>query len=61
VDDVGRTRREVWRRCRGHVSYTHLSANFYVSLKDLNRILDVVFMPDDEFEKMVNDIISEIS
>jgi len=43
-----------------HVSYTHLSANFYVSLKDLNRILDVVFMPDDEFEKMVNDIISEI-
>ncbi len=43
-----------------HVSYTHLSANFYISLKDFNKILEVVFMPDDEFEKIVNDIIEEI-
>jgi predicted DNA-binding ArsR family transcriptional regulator len=43
-----------------HVSYTHLSANFYASLKDLNRILDVVFMPDDEFEEVVQKIIQEI-
>ncbi len=43
-----------------HVSYTHLSANFYVSLKDLNRILEIVFMPDDEFEKIVSGIIDEI-
>lgn len=43
-----------------HVSYTHLSANFYASLKDLNQILDVVFMPDDEFEEVVQKIIQEI-
>ncbi len=43
-----------------HVSYTHLSANFYASLKDLNQILDVVFMPDDEFEEVVHKIIQEI-
>jgi len=43
-----------------HVSYTHLSANFYASLKDLNQILDVVFMPDDEFEEIVQKIIQEI-
>jgi predicted DNA-binding ArsR family transcriptional regulator len=43
-----------------HVSYTHLSANFYASLKDLNQILDVVFMPDDEFEEVVQKIVQEI-
>jgi len=43
-----------------HVSYTHLSASFYISLKDLNRILEVIFMPDDEFEEFVQKIINEI-
>ncbi|RUM33271.1 MAG: ArsR family transcriptional regulator [Archaeoglobus sp.] len=43
-----------------HVSYTHISANFYVSLKDFNRILEIVFMPEDDFEKIVNSIINEI-
>ncbi len=43
-----------------HVSYTHISANFYSSLKELNEILSVVFMPDDEFEEIVDRIISEI-
>ena len=43
-----------------HVSYTHISANFYAPLKDLNKILEVVFMPDDEFEEIVQKIIDEI-
>ncbi|AEA46307.1 ArsR family transcriptional regulator [Archaeoglobus veneficus] len=43
-----------------HVSYTHLSANFYASLRDLNRILEIVFMPDDEFEEIVSKIIKEV-
>ncbi|MCS7118848.1 MAG: ArsR family transcriptional regulator [Archaeoglobaceae archaeon] len=43
-----------------HVSYTHISANFYVSLKDFNRILEIVFMPDDEVEKFVEKIIREV-
>ncbi|RLI76759.1 ArsR family transcriptional regulator [Archaeoglobales archaeon] len=43
-----------------HVSYTHLSANFYASLKDLNKILEVIFMPDDEFEEYVQKIMDEI-
>ncbi len=43
-----------------HVSYTHISANFYAPLRDLNKILEVVFMPDDEFEDMVNKIVNEI-
>jgi len=43
-----------------HVSYTHISANFYAPLKDLNKILEVVFMPDDEFEEIVQKIINEV-
>jgi len=43
-----------------HVSYTHINASFYTSLKDLNKILEVVFMPEDEFEEIVNKIIDEI-
>lgn len=43
-----------------HVSYTHISANFYVSLKEFNRILEIVFMPDDEVEKYVEKIIREV-
>jgi len=43
-----------------HVSYTHISANFYAPLKDLNKILEVVFMPDDEFEETVQKIINEV-
>ncbi|HDN73998.1 ArsR family transcriptional regulator [Archaeoglobales archaeon] len=43
-----------------HVSYTHVSANFYISLKDLNKILEVIFMPDDELEEYVKLIESEI-
>lgn len=43
-----------------HVSYTHISANFYSPLKDLNKILEVVFMPDDEFEELVQKIINEV-
>ncbi|HIE59888.1 MAG TPA: hypothetical protein EYP82_08220 [Hydrogenothermaceae bacterium] len=42
-----------------HVSYTHINASFYTSLKDLNKILEVVFMPEDEFEEIVNKIIDE--
>ncbi len=44
-----------------HVSYTHINASFYVPLKDLNKILDVVFMPEDEFEGVVKNIMAEIS
>jgi len=44
-----------------HVSYTHLSANFFASLKDLNKILEVIFLPDDELEEIVSKIIQEIN
>lgn len=43
-----------------HVSYTHVSANFYISLKDLNKVLEVVFMTDDEIEEYVKKIEDEI-
>ena len=43
-----------------HVSYTHINASFYVPLRDLNRILDVVFMPEDEFEEWVRKVIDEV-
>jgi predicted DNA-binding ArsR family transcriptional regulator len=43
-----------------HVSYTHVSANFYISLKDLNKVLEVVFMPDDELEEYVKKLEEEI-
>jgi predicted DNA-binding ArsR family transcriptional regulator len=43
-----------------HVSYTHLSANFYAPLKDINQILEVVFMPEDELEGVVKKIEREI-
>ncbi|WP_202320147.1 ArsR family transcriptional regulator [Archaeoglobus neptunius] len=43
-----------------HVSYTHVSANFYISLKDLNKVLEVVFMTDGEVEEYVRKIESEI-
>lgn len=43
-----------------HVSYTHVSANFYISLKDLNKVLEVVFMSDDEIEEYVSKIEEEI-
>ncbi len=43
-----------------HVSYTHVSANFYTSLKDINTILKAIFMSDDEFEELVSEIIQQI-
>ncbi len=43
-----------------HVSYTHVSANFYISLRDLNKVLEVVFMSDDELEEYVEKIVEEI-
>lgn len=43
-----------------HVSYTHLSINVYISLKELNTILNAVFMTDDEESKVVNRIIEQI-
>ncbi|MET1124034.1 MAG: ArsR family transcriptional regulator [Archaeoglobaceae archaeon] len=43
-----------------HVSYTHVSANFYVSLKELNTVLEVAFMPDDELEEYVRMIENEV-
>lgn len=43
-----------------HVSYTHVSANFYISLKDLNKVLEVIFMSDDEVEEYVKRIEEEI-
>ncbi len=43
-----------------HVTYTHLNASFYVSLIELNKVLEVVFMPDDEFEELVKKIVEEI-
>ncbi|MFP4558901.1 MAG: ArsR family transcriptional regulator [Archaeoglobaceae archaeon] len=43
-----------------HVSYTHLSASLYTPLKDINTILEIISMPDDEFEEAVEKIIGEI-
>lgn len=43
-----------------HVSYTHVSASFYISLKELNKVLEVIFMSDDEIEKYIREIIKEI-
>lgn len=43
-----------------HVSYTHISANFYVSLKEFNRILEIIFMSDDEIEEHVQKIKKEV-
>jgi predicted DNA-binding ArsR family transcriptional regulator len=43
-----------------HVSYTHVDARFYSSLKDLNKILEIVFMPDDEFENYAKMIENEV-
>lgn len=43
-----------------HVSYTHISANFYISLKELNKILEIVFMPDDEVNEYVEKIKREV-
>lgn len=44
-----------------HVSYTHLSASLYTPLRDINTILEVISMPDDEFEETVEKIIGEIN
>ncbi|MDK2795524.1 MAG: hypothetical protein PWQ58_723 [Archaeoglobaceae archaeon] len=43
-----------------HVSYTHISANFYVSLKEFNKILEIVFMPEDEVEEHLQKIKREV-
>jgi len=43
-----------------HVTYTHLNASFYVSLIELNKVLEVIFMPEDEFEEVVKKVIDEI-
>ncbi len=43
-----------------HVSYTHLSASLYTPLKDINTMLEIISMPDDEFEEAVEKIIGEI-
>jgi len=44
-----------------HVSYTHLSINVYISLRDFNVILNAVFMADDEESEIVNRIIEQIN
>lgn len=43
-----------------HVTYTHINASFYISLIDFNKVLDIIFMPEDDFESMVKKIIDEI-
>ena len=43
-----------------HVTNTHLNASFYVSLIELNKVLEVIFMPEDEFEGVVKKVIDEI-
>ncbi len=43
-----------------HVSYTHISANFYVSLKEFNRILEIVFMSEDELREHLEKIRREV-
>ncbi len=53
-DPAGRPEKEY------HVSYTHINASFYVPLRDLNKILEVVFMPDDEFEEIVKKVMDEV-
>ncbi|MFW5935822.1 MAG: ArsR family transcriptional regulator, partial [Candidatus Hadarchaeota archaeon] len=40
--------------------YTHLSASLYTPLRDINTILEIISMPDDEFEEAVEKIIGEI-
>ncbi|WP_457591455.1 ArsR family transcriptional regulator [Geoglobus sp.] len=44
-----------------HVSYTHLSINVYISLKDLNTILNAIFMAEDEESEVVDRITEQIS
>lgn len=44
-----------------HISYTHLSASFYSPLKDINTILEIIFMPDDEFDVLVEKVEEEVS
>lgn len=43
-----------------HVNYTHINASFYLSLVDLNKVLEVVFMSEDDFEELVKKIIDEV-
>ncbi len=43
-----------------HVNYTHINASFYLSLIELNKVLEVIFMPEDEFEELVKKVIEEI-
>ncbi len=43
-----------------HVNYTHINASFYLSLIELNKVLEVIFMPEDEFEELVKKVIDEI-
>ncbi len=44
-----------------HVSYTHLSINVYISLKDFNVILNAIFMAEDEESEVVERIMEQIS
>jgi len=44
-----------------HVSYTHLSINVYISLKDLNTILNAIFMAEDEESEIVRKIVEQIA
>ncbi|WP_456370614.1 ArsR family transcriptional regulator [Geoglobus sp.] len=44
-----------------HVSYTHLSINVYISLKDLNTILNAIFMAEDEESEIVGRIAEQIN
>ncbi|MCX8172052.1 MAG: ArsR family transcriptional regulator [Archaeoglobaceae archaeon] len=43
-----------------HVSYTHISANFYVSLEEFNKILEIIFMSDDEMAEHLQKIEKEV-
>ncbi|AIY89171.1 ArsR family transcriptional regulator [Geoglobus acetivorans] len=43
-----------------HVSYTHLSINVYISLKELNTILNAIFMAEDEESEIVDRILEQI-
>ena len=44
-----------------HVSYTHLSINVYISLKDFNVILNAIFMAEDEESEIVTRIMEQIN
>ncbi len=44
-----------------HVSYTHLSINVYISLKDFNVILNAIFMAEDEESEVVGKIMEQIN